>query len=250
MTWLITGLGGTLGPVLKARLEGQGISVAGWDRTSHPPDNPEAARRRVEEVSPDVIAHLALGDPAWAGQLARLARERGCVMLYTSSVSVFGGRQRGPFSIQDRPEPEDDYGRYKLQCEDRILAANPAARVARIGWQIGMRPGGNHMVDFLAREMAAKGHIDASRRWFQACSFLEDTADTLITLARSGGGGVHHLDGNPGLSFLEIVQGLKHILRAEWAIRSNDVPDLDNRLRDDRARVKSITDRPGWPRPA
>lgn len=245
MTWLITGVGGTLGPVLKTKLKGQGISVAGWDRTSHPPDNPEAARRRVEEVSPDVIAHLALGDPAWAGQLARLARERGCVMLYTSSVSVFGGRQRGPFSIQDRPEPEDDYGRYKLQCEDRILAANPAARVARIGWQIGMRPGGNHMVDFLAREMAAKGHIAASRRWFQACSFLDDTADALIALAGSGAGGVYHLDGNPSLSFLDIVTGLNRLLQAGWTILPTESPDLDNRLCDCRIRVSSITCRLG-----
>lgn len=243
MTWLITGLGGTLGPILKARLEGRGMTVVGWDRAAHPPDNPDAVRCFVEESSPEVIAHLALGDPAWAEELARLARERGCVMLYTSSVSVFGGRQRGPFESRDRPEPDSDYGRYKLQCEEAILAANPGARVARIGWQIGMRPGGNHLVDFLAREMAAKGRIEASRRWFQACSFLEDTADALIALAGAGAGGVYHLDGNPGLSFFKIVMGLNLMLQAGWVIHPSDTPDLDNRLRDGRISVRPITAR-------
>lgn len=103
------------------------------------------------------------------------------------------------------------------------------------------------MVDYLAREMAAKGRIEASWKWFQACSFLEDTADALIELAGCGGGGLYHLDGNPGFPFLEIARGLNHMLGMDWTIQPADSPDLDNRLRDARLRAKPITERIGRP---
>ncbi|MCB1100768.1 MAG: sugar nucleotide-binding protein, partial [Kiritimatiellae bacterium] len=189
---------------------------------------------------PDVCFHLAVGPVDWTGLLADYAARRAIPFVHTSSVSVYGGHQTGPFSIHDVPEPQDDYGRYKKAGEDRIADVYPGAVLVRIGWQIGLVPGANHMVDHLTRTQAEQGRITASRNWFQACSFLDDTARTLVALAEGNLVGLVHLDANPGISFYELVAGLKQYLKTDWILDPSDEPALDNRLLDDRISIASV----------
>lgn len=240
MKALVTGAGGTLGPVLVEVLRTVGWDVVPWRRTVVSPEDPAACQSFLDRCLPDVCFHLAVGPVDWTGFLAAYAARRGIPFVHTSSVSVYGGHQRGPFSIRDEPEPQDDYGRYKKAGEERIAEVYPGAVIARIGWQIGLAPGANHMVDHLTRTQAEHGRIEASRNWFQACSFLDDTARTLMALAESDLAGLVHLDANPGISFFELVTGLNGYLNAGWTIQSCEEPVLDNRLLEDRVHVKSI----------
>lgn len=240
MNILLTGAGGTVGPHVVRRLGRDGLVAIPWDRDAVPPDDRDACLRHLETLRPDAVVHLALGPEAWAAALAGYAADAGTPFLYTSTVSVFGGHQRGPHGIDATPEPPDDYGRYKRRCEEAILAVNPEAKVARIGWQIGCGEGGNQMMDHLIRTQRTHGHIDASTRWFQACSFLEDTADALVRVLASDRTGIVHVDGNPGLSFFELVTGLDRRFHMGWTIRPVDDPDLDNRLADPSLKVASV----------
>jgi dTDP-4-dehydrorhamnose reductase len=133
--------------------------------------------------------------------VARVCAEEGTTFLYVSSASVYGTQQQGPFTVDDVPEPSDDYGRYKLECEQRVRAVNAEARVVRIGWQIALRRGGNNMVEYLAQRQAEHGHIAASTEWFPACSFLDDTARVLAEMVEVTPASLHLIDGNPGWSF-------------------------------------------------
>ncbi len=243
MKAIVTGTGGTVAPVLVESLRAAGHDVVAWDRQRVSTDDQEAVAEFIRTAQPDWFFHLATGSPVWAEWIAGLCAELDIRFLYTSSVSVYASTQHGPFTVTDKPVPTDEYGLYKRDCEQRVLAANPAAQVARLGWQIGMGPGGNQMVDYLDRTFCEQGRIAASIHWIQACSFLDDTVAGLIEIMASQRAGIYHVDGNPGLSFYEIVQGLNELMGNAWVVVPDEAPRLNNRLLDSRIRVKPITER-------
>lgn len=206
MKILISGLNGTIAPVLAQKLEQEEHSLIAWDRSRVPSDDLEASRVFLISEKPDWFFHLANGSPEWTELLAEQCYEQGTKFLFTSTVSVYSGKQVGPFTIDVEPEPDDDYGRYKHECEQRIRQVNPDALIARLGWQIGHTSIGNHMVAHLHRIQASEGQIEASTRWYPACAFLEDTAVGLIELMKNYQAGLFHMDANPGLTFNEIVR--------------------------------------------
>jgi len=61
MKWLITGLNGTLAPVLAQKAEGLGVEVLAWDRNRLPPDDVAAADAWLRREQADAIAHLGMG---------------------------------------------------------------------------------------------------------------------------------------------------------------------------------------------
>src|SRR5690606_13075011 len=130
------------------------------------------------------------------GELAAWCARRGRPFLFTSTAMVFHHEPDGPYRPDDPRTARDEYGRYKARCEDAARAANPGAIVARIGWQISTRRGGNSMLEALHARARDEGVIRASTRWLPATSFLVDTAEALRDLLLRGVGGTYHLDGN------------------------------------------------------
>lgn len=241
MKALVTGMNGTVAPALARAIRAGGGAVAAWDRSVVPIDDETAAWALLQREQPDVFFHLATGPAEWAERCARLSAEAGVAFVFTSTVSVFGAAQRGPFAPGDEPAPDDDYGRYKLDCERRVQAAHPAASVVRLGWQIGTTDAGNHMGAFLHRTAREEGRIEASARWLPACSFLDDTAEALVA-AVTLPSGLYHLGGNPGLSFFDIARGLNRLRGEPWTVTWTEAPDRDTRLQDDRLPVRPITE--------
>lgn len=233
MRLLITGLSGTLAPHLASAAARAGHEVIGWNRHQVRPEDREGSQALLERLQPDAVAHLAMGPETWAGQLAAHARERGRPMLFTSTAMVFDHQPDGPHAVQDPRNARDDYGRYKMRCEDAVLAAHPQAMVVRLGWQIHADAHGNNMLAALDAQQARDGFIAASRLWRPACSFMEDSAAALLRLLASPEPGVHHLDSNAvqGHSFAAIVSALaERFDRGSWDIRIDDRYRHDQRL--------------------
>ena len=241
--FLVTGMNGTVAPALASELRARGGTILPWDRREVPPEDDGAVERHVRETAPSALVHCGMGDPRWAEHMAACCGRMGVAFLFTSSVSVFGPHQAGPHGIDSVPEPRDGYGSYKLECERRVLAANPAARIVRLGWQISLRPGGNQMVEHFMRRQAEQGHVEASTAWFQACSFLEDTARVLADLLEGSSCGLHHLDGNPGWDMHRLVRALNHAMGGAWDVRPTEDPQMNNLMRDDRMPSSSIEGR-------
>lgn len=243
MKAIVTGMSGTVAPVLAQTLMDAGHVVVPWNRSQVPTDNRQAIHDFIRGEQPDWFFHLATGSPDWAEAVAQVCAQEQVKFLFTSSVSVFASAQRGPFQVDSLPQPEDAYGRYKFECEKRVCANHPQAQVVRLGWQIGMTAGANHMVDYLDRTFRAEARVAASTNWYQACSFLEDTADSLKHIVEALGAGVYHIDGNPGLNFYEIATGLNRMLGGPWVITPSDQPIQNNRLLDEYVLVTPITRR-------
>lgn len=237
---LLTGMNGTVAPVLAGEMRGRGCEVVTWDRRVVMPDDRASVARFIREVKPSAIVHCAMGSPHWAEDMARVCAEEGGKFLLVSSASVYGTQQQGPFTVEDVPKPSDDYGRYKLECERRVRAANDQAIVVRIGWQMALRRGGNNMFEHLAQKQAEHGHIAASTEWFPACSFLEDTARALAGALENSAPGLYLLDGNPGWSFWQIASTLNGAPGVNWEIRPSTDFRWNNRMVDDRLEPVSI----------
>lgn len=228
MKLLITGLGGTLAPALADAARAAGHEVLGWDRQSVNPDDEAASGRWLDAQAPDAVAHLAMGSARWAGWLAA----RSPRFLFTSTAMVFDHDPNGPHDVAAPRTARDDYGRYKIACEDAVQAAQPQAVLARIGWQIDLHRRGNNMRWALDAQQANSGGVDASRVWTPACSFMDDTAAALLALLEAPQPGVHHLDSNAeeAWTFDAMARALAQAAGCEWAVRVNDDYRHDQRL--------------------
>lgn len=253
---LITGQSGTVGPHLARVARAEGVEVVGWDRLRVPPEDANAVAAELDRLAPQAIAHLGFGAEAWAAQLAGWAAGHGAPMLFSSTAMVFHHRPDGPHRPGDPRNAEDDYGRYKIRCEDAVRAASPAAGIVRLGWQIELPEvaagGHNHMLATLDGWLAREGHIAASTGWRPACSCVDDTAAALWRwLAgelRAPGAGprLWQIDANAddGHSFAGVARALGAAAgRKHWPVREHADYAHDQRLVGGGAWVPPLADR-------
>ncbi len=254
-TVLVTGLRGTVGRALQARLMQEGVRVVGWDRSAVPIDRYDAMARFVAETAPDVLVHLAIASSPtgrdneawlvnyeWPSELAWITRQAGIRFIHASTVMVFSGAATGPFTVDSVPDATEGYGYEKRMAEQRVQYQNPHATIARLGWQIGEQPGSNQMIDFFDRETRAHGQVAASTRWRPACSFLEDTADALVRLLDSAPG-CYLLDSNVRWTFFEIARAISACHDDRWKVVPTEEPAQDQRMIDPRIAMASLATR-------
>ncbi|MBD1389361.1 sugar nucleotide-binding protein [Neiella sp. HB171785] len=242
---LVTGLNGTLAPILAEAFGAVGISVIGWDRLRYPTDDWTVLEDFWSDYQPQACCHLGMGSPHWAGQLAAMCQRDGLPMLFTSTAMVFDASVNGPYHTSSPANPQDDYGRMKLASEHAVVAAYPDAIIARLGWQIHHRRGGNTMYEALSQQMEKNGKITASNAWIPATSMMSDTADALVALLLQGQRGLFHLDSNAvdQLDFADIVKRLNDKLNAGWTIEVDQSYRHDQRLLDSRAVMPKLSSR-------
>lgn len=241
MRLLITGLGGTLAPRLAEAARAAGHDVIGWDRRAVDPEDEAASERWLQAQAPDAVAHLGMGSARLAGWLAARCER----FVFTSTAMVFDHDPDGPHHVGDARSARDDYGRYKIACEDAILAASRSAAIARIGWQIDPTQPGNNMRMALDDWQRRDGHVAASAAWVPACSFMADTAQALLALLERPAPGLHHLDSNAedAWPFDRLVRALAHAFARPWLVRVHTDYRHDQRLLGGSSRLPPLSAR-------
>lgn len=256
MRAIITGARGTVGKALSHALEVHGHHVIPWDRDVVPIDNYRAMEEWVLSTRADTIYNLAIASKPtgrenegwlvnydWPSELAWITMLADIRFIYTSTAMVFTNAAKGPFDPTSPPDETEGYGGEKRRAEERVMAQNPQARVARLGWQIGKAAGSNNMIDFFEGNMARDGVVRTSARWLPACSFLEDTADALIRV-RDMPAGLYHIDGNrAGNDFHAVATALNKKHGGKWKIERTEDFVYDQRLMDERLPVGEIGER-------
>ncbi len=168
MRLLITGVSGLLGINTAWEALQAGHEVIGWVNRRMLPRAPfptrsidltdaTATAAAWDEAKPEAVIHCAAlanldeceRNPQYAhvlnaeaaGRLAALAKRDGVAFVHISTDAVFDGK-RGGYTENDTPNPLSVYARSKLMGEERVLAANPQAFVARVnlfGWSLSGR---------------------------------------------------------------------------------------------------------------
>lgn len=243
MKILVTGLNGTLAPVVADHLTQQGHSIISWDRQHIDPDNNDAAISYLNQQQPDAIYHLAMGSVEWTRMLANYAADQQIPFIFTSTAMVFDQLPNGPHHVEDDCTAKDEYGRYKIECEQAIQAVNPSAIMVRIGWQIHPEGGGNNMLQALRDLMRNHGVIKASVKWLPATSFMRDTAQLLYQLHQAAQPGLYQADSNRNTAwnFYQLVQALRDKYNEDWLIEATDDYVHDQRLIDPRIHIADLS---------
>lgn len=252
MKIVVTGSHGTIGSQLVKQLTAAGHTVLGWDRTQVPITDYWAMESWLKTQAPDALYHLAspsqptglenegwLVNYQWTSELAWLCRELKIDFIYTSTVMVFSNQVPGPFTPDTRPDAYEGYGMEKRLAEERVFYQNPQAKVIRLGWQIGHQAGSNNMVDFIETRMKSDGLVPCSTHWLPACSYLDDTAEILVSLLALAPG-LYQFDSNEKWSFYQIAFALNVVHGKRWKITATDNFVYDQRMTDPKLPLKSL----------
>lgn len=243
MKAILTGMNGTVAPVVAKTLQRHGIEPIAWNRSKVSTSDEAEMRDFIKSVRPHYFLHIGMGAVEWAETLARLCGEYSIPFLFTSTVSVFSDDVTGPITPDTPPDASDEYGAYKRACEETIARTNPGSQIVRLGWQIGDTEGSNNMMDYFVNEMNQKGVITASTHWYPSCSFLEDTAEALFEVLTKRGPGLYQLNGNTSYSLYDIATALNELHGLEWQVERADEPKRDNRMVDTEITIQPITKR-------
>jgi len=241
---VLTGLNGTVAPLVKEVLERQGFEVIKFDREKVDNSSEDSMRAFLDQVQPTHLYHIASNGPmTWPGFLAKYAYEHQIVFVFTSSEIVFSDKKNGPYTV-DMPADKDpkDFGGDKLVFENDIRSVNPKAYICRLGWQLGDSFEGNTILAFLQKTHEEQGRIEASSKWIPTTSFIKDTAEFLYRIPKEMEPGIYHLNGNPGISFFEIAKLVNDKYQKGWTIVETDKPIRDSRLLDPRVKMPMITE--------
>lgn len=162
-TILVTGVNGQVGFELLRSLQGLGRVVAA-DRSILDLTDPARVRDVVREVKPTIIvnpaAYTAVDKAETDEAAARLinaeaprvlaeeAAKSGATLIHYSTDYVFDGTKDAPYTEDDATNPQNVYGRTKLEGEQAIAATGCSHLILRTSWVYGRR-GKNFLLTML-----------------------------------------------------------------------------------------------------
>jgi len=153
--WLVTGAGGQLGRAVLALAPAHGIRAHGLRHADLDVADPEAVKRALEQVRPDVVLNcaaftavdrcetefdLAERVNARAPGVLAAACAGGPLLVHLSTDFVFDGRACTPIPEDAATAPLSAYGRTKLAGERAIAEAGEGHLVVRTQWVFGPGP--------------------------------------------------------------------------------------------------------------
>lgn len=224
---LVTGKNGQVGFELQRALAPLGEVVAVGQRECNFADA-VTVRDMVRSIAPDVIVNPAAytavdkaeSDQAAAfavnavasGVLGEEAARLGAFVVHYSTDYVFDGAKEGAYAETDTPDPQNVYGRSKLDGEAALARANPRHLILRTSWVVGAH-GGNFAKTML-RLAGERETLSVVADQFGAptsAALLADlTAQLVRQHAREGGKsfpyGIYHVTASGDTSWHEYAR--------------------------------------------
>lgn len=180
---------------------------------------PQAASRLIDSARPDAIIHTAAlanleaceANPEAArilnaevpGLLAEACARQSIRLVHISTDAVFDGTKDGIYTEADPPSPPGIYSATKLQGEQNVLAAYPAAAIARVnffGWSLS---GARSLSEFFYNKLAAGQPANGFTDVYFCPLFVADLADILVRMLEKSLSGVYHAVGAEAMSKYE-----------------------------------------------
>lgn len=195
MRLLVTGARGQVGWELARSLMPLGEVVA-LDRKACDLSRPETLAGVVDQVAPTVIINAAAytavdqaeQEEALAttingtavGELARVARRRGALLIHYSTDYVFDGGGNQPLAEDGPVRPLNAYGRSKLAGERAIQASGADALILRTTWVYAAR--GQNFLRTMLRLAGERETLKVVADQFGAPTWARNIADATAQL--------------------------------------------------------------------
>jgi len=145
------------------------------------------------------------------GILAAVSRMYGTRFVHVSTDYVFNGRSSVPYRESDPVDPVNQYGRSKLDGEQRCMRENPESIIIRTSWVYSSH--GNNFVKTMLRLMDERAEIKVVDDQVGAPTYAADLADAIMQIIISGNWhpGIYHYSDQGQLSWFAFAQTIKEL---------------------------------------
>lgn len=154
MTVLITGANGQLGKELQKLLTEKKFDFVAADVTEMDITNEVLVNQFISDVNPDVIYHCAAYTAVDAAEdegkelnrlinvegtryIANAAYHVGAKLVYISTDYVFDGTKMTEYTVDDAPNPKNEYGLTKFEGEEAVRELIDTHYIVRTSWVFG-----------------------------------------------------------------------------------------------------------------
>ncbi|MBV9215837.1 MAG: dTDP-4-dehydrorhamnose reductase [Acidobacteria bacterium] len=221
MKILITGARGNVGRELSEHCKLLGDNVVACSSADLDITEKDAVLRRVASEKCDAVVNCAAwtdvdgceGDvtknfavnSAGVENLAIACRENETSFLTISTDFVFDGEKSGFYNEEDPTNPINQYGRAKLEGEQRAASAWRRSVIVRAGWVFG--PYGKNFISTVDEQLRAGETVTAISDSYGTPTYSADLAARLRELLALDRPGIYHVaNGGDGVSYAEFAR--------------------------------------------
>lgn len=235
--FLITGGNGQLGTELRYYLDELEIDYVSTDSSELDITDSENTSQYIKELKPKVIFHCAaytaVDNAEDEGEeinyqvnvegtrnVALAAKEVGAVMVYISTDYVFDGTLvDGEYSVDAETNPQNEYGKAKLQGEESVKDILDTYFIIRTSWVYGKY--GNNFV-FTMQKLAKKlDTLTVVNDQFGRPTWTRTLAEFMVYLINQEASyGTYHLANDDNCTWFEFA---KEILKDEQNLKIKPV---------------------------
>jgi dTDP-4-dehydrorhamnose reductase len=197
---LITGSEGMLGKALARALESEKTQIIRADINSaeEPIDitDKNAVTGFIEQIRPDIIVNTAAytdvggceknPEKAYSvntqgvKNIACAARKSNSFLIQISTDYVFDGRKTIPYTVKDRPNPINIYGKSKLEAEDAVRDMLDNYVIIRTSWLFGKT--GKNFVDSIIGQAESGRPLKVVDDQAGCPTYVQDLATAIVKL--------------------------------------------------------------------
>lgn len=228
---LLTGANGQLGRACQQQFHGQSLVLV--DLPEVDITDASACRAAVAAARPDVIIHAAaytnvkgaegnpgpcyLANVVGTYNLAVIARELKCVLVYISTDYVFDGYRRTPYDEKAPTGPLNVYGRSKLAGELVVADLVPKHFIVRTAWLYG---DGRNFVRTISALARTRPELPVVSDQLGAPTYAVDLAAMLAVIIAQGDYGVYHATNRGSATWAELAMAVLRLTGQKNRVRA------------------------------
>lgn len=259
MKILVTGVMGQLGHDVTEELEKHNIEYIGCDREEFDLTDKSATENFILENKPDGVIHCAAYTAVDKAEdeeelcrkinaegslyIAEACEKLGAKMIYVSTDYVFGGDGEEPYEPEDEKNPQNVYGRTKLEGEKNALENCSKVFIVRTSWVYGIN--GNNFVKTMRRLAETRDELNVVADQIGSPTYTRDLAKLLVEMIKTEKYGTYHATNEGFMSWAEFAENI--MKKSGLSTKINHIPTSEypvkaKRPLNSRLSKKSLTD--------
>lgn len=236
MKILVTGVKGQLGHDVAEELEKNSAEVIACDREEFDLTDKESAQKFILENKPDGVIHCAAYTAVDKAEdeeeicrkinadgslyIAEACEKIGAKMIYVSTDYVFGGDGEEPYEPSDEKNPQNVYGKTKLEGEKNALENCSRAFVVRTSWVYGIN--GNNFVKTMRRLAETRTELSVVADQIGSPTYTRDLAVLLVQMIQTDKYGVYHATNEGFMSWADFAESI--MKKSGLDVKINHIP--------------------------
>ncbi len=259
MKILVTGVKGQLGHDVVKELVLNGIEAIACDREEFDLTNKEETQNFILEHKPDGVIHCAAYTAVDKAEdeenlcrkinaegslfIAEACEKISAKMIFISTDYVFGGDGEEPYEPENEKNPQNVYGRTKLEGEKNALENCSRTFVVRTSWVYGIN--GNNFVKTMRRLAETRDELNVVADQIGSPTYTRDLAKLLVDMIQTEKYGVYHATNEGFMSWADFAQSIME--KSGLSTKINPIPTSEypvkaKRPLNSRLSKKNLTD--------